>query len=91
MEVALPKFKSLSAHGRGTFELLRGRLALARGTSENAATAGRAALSQFRTAAAPWWIAKAIRLIERAGGADESLVEEAMEIERGLRATGPTA
>jgi hypothetical protein len=90
MEAALPKFKSLSAQSRGTFELLRGRLALARGDSGEAAKAGHAALDQFRISAAPWWMAKALRLIERAGAADDGLLAEASEIERRLGAVAPT-
>ena len=91
MEAALPKFKSLSAHGRGTFELLRGRLASARGDSAEAARAGHAALSQYRISAAPWWMAKALRLIERAGAADQQMLDEVAAIERGLGAARPTA
>jgi class 3 adenylate cyclase len=84
----MPKVTHL---GLGTYELMRGRLAAARVESDDAATAGRAALDHFRTSAAPWWMAKAIRLIERAGGADDGLLAEVSEIERALGATTPTA
>ena len=89
MEAALPRYQGLSSLGRGTFELLRGRLALARGARDDASIAARAALEQFRRSQAPWWIAKAIRLLERAGSADYQTVSEVFEIERRLGATEP--
>jgi class 3 adenylate cyclase/tetratricopeptide (TPR) repeat protein len=91
MSEALPRYKSLSSLGRGTFDLMSGRLAAARADSAAATIAGQAALAHFRRSNAPWWIAKAIRLVERAGSADYQLLTEAFEIERRLGAVQPTA
>ncbi len=91
MTAALPRFPKASALGLGTHLLMQGRLALARGERDGAEAAGRAALERFRTSNAPWWIAKAMRLLERAGAADEELVREVEEIEARLGAVGPTA
>lgn len=90
MTSARPGFMNPTSLGLGTYELLRGRLALARADSATAAEAGEGALERYRISAAPWWMAKAIRLLERAGAADQSLTAEAEEIEKGLGATGPT-
>jgi hypothetical protein len=49
-----------------------------------------AALDHFRTSDAPWWKAKAIRLLERSGSANSQLIEEVEQIERALGAVGPT-
>jgi hypothetical protein len=88
---AMPRHAGVSSLGRGTYELLRGRLYLARGDNEAAAAAGNAALDAFRISDAPWWMAKAIRLLERAGAADYGLLAEVLEIERALGAIAPTA
>ena len=88
---ALPRYRSLSSLGRGTYELMRGRLALARGETDPAVEAASAALDGFRVSDAPWWMAKAIRLLERAGAADYGLLAEVFEIERALGAAAPTA
>jgi len=69
---------------------MRGRLAHARGDSSGAAAFGREALEHFRTSATPWWVAKAIRLLERNGTADPRLIDEAVDIERRLGAVAPT-
>jgi len=87
----MPTLPRVSSLGRGTHELLRGRLALARGEAGVASSAAGAALERFRLSAAPWWMAKAIRLLERSGAADHRLVGEAFEIERRLGAVRPTA
>ena len=89
MTEAVPRFKDRSQLGRGSYELLRARLAAAQGDRETAAAAGRLALEKFRQANAPWWMAKAIRLLERAGAADYGLVGQAFEIERRLGALAP--
>jgi hypothetical protein len=89
LDQAVERRPGVTRLGHGTHELLRARLALARGDDGAAAQAARAALDHFRGAQAPWWIAKAIRLLERAGAADEPLITEAAGIERRLGA-GPT-
>ena len=88
---ALPRYTNVSHLGRGSYELLRARFAVATDDPDTAALAGRQALEHFRIAGAPWWMAKAIRLLERAGAADYALVSEAFEIERQLGAVAPTA
>jgi hypothetical protein len=70
---------------------MRARLTLAKGEMARAAELATAALARFRSSEAPWWIAKALRLLERAGGADERSVAEAQRIEAALKATAPTA
>jgi hypothetical protein len=52
--------------------------------------AGRIALDRFRVSDAPWWKAKAIRLLDRCGAADEQLVAEVERIEHNLGAIAPT-
>ena len=76
--------------GSGTYELMRGRVALARGEREAAIQAGTKALAHFRLSNAPWWKAKAIRLLERAKAADIQLLAEVQEIERRLKVIRPT-
>jgi class 3 adenylate cyclase len=88
---ALPRFQNVSRLGHGSYELLRARLSAAQGDDGAAAITGRAALEHFRAAGAPWWVAKAIRLLERANSADYALVGEAFEIERHLGAIAPIA
>jgi hypothetical protein len=88
---AMPGHVDVTSLGRGTYELLRGRLALARDEKDPAAEAANAALDAFRVSDAPWWMAKAIRLLERAGAADYGLLAEVFEIERALGAVAPTA
>jgi class 3 adenylate cyclase len=90
MTAALPRYPRISRIGWGSYELLRARLAHARGEA-GAVAAGQAALDHFRASTAVWWMAKAIRLIERAGGADAALLAEATDIERQLGATAPSA
>jgi len=91
MTVALPSYPTVTSLGLGTYELMRGRLAAARDDSETAVSAGRAALEHFRGGPLPWWTAKALRLLERVGGASYDEVGEAFEIERQLGAVRPTA
>lgn len=76
--------------GNGTFMLMHGRLSLARSDRDAAAAQAAAALEDYRQSSAPWWIAKAIRLLERAGAADRHLIFEVQDIERRLGATAPT-
>ena len=91
MTAALPRYPTVTALGRGTYELMRGRLSSAHDERDEAVDAGRAALGMFRASNAPWWTAKALRLLERAGAASYDELGEAFEIERRLGAIGPTA
>jgi class 3 adenylate cyclase/tetratricopeptide (TPR) repeat protein len=91
LEEALPRYANVSSLGRGTHQLLRARLTAARGEQDQAASAGRAALDHFRQSSAPWWMAKAIRLLERSAGAGDELIGEVEQIESRLGALGPTA
>jgi len=90
MEAGVAGWNEPSALAVGTYDLMRGRVAHATGDDAAAAASGNEALARFRVSNAPWWIAKAIRLLERAGGADASLVEEAEGIENALGAVEPT-
>jgi tetratricopeptide (TPR) repeat protein len=73
--------------GKGAHALIEARLHLAEGRRELASTlAGRAA-ETFRTCPAPWWLAKAIRLLEAAGTASPSLTTEGAQIEQALGVT----
>jgi hypothetical protein len=81
----------VSRTGLGIFELMRGRLAEAHGDRDDSAAAARSALEHFRHGPLPWWMAKAIRLLERVDAADYELVSEAFEIERSLKAIAPTS
>ena len=91
MTAAVPGFTDPTSFALGTYELLRARIALARDDIGLADEAGRAAIARFRTSNALWWIAKSIRLLERAGSSDQQLVAEAEAIETRLGAVGPTA
>jgi hypothetical protein len=91
MGQALLGYSKVTSLGRGTYELLRGRLLLAQGDATGAAEAAAAALDRFRISSAPWWMAKAIRLKLRAGATDARLEEDVTEIERRLGAIAPTA
>jgi hypothetical protein len=79
-----------SSLGLGTHMLMLGRLALAQKQARQASDHALAALDHFRTSSAPWWIAKAIRLIERAGAASGAMLLEVEQIERRLGAREPT-
>jgi len=82
---------STSSHlGRGTYNLMRARLATARGDREAVAEAGTQTLAEFRVSDAPWWSAKAIRQLERARVANSAQVAEVEDIERHLGAIRPT-
>src|SRR4029079_2302992 len=48
MTAAQPRYKNTSALGRGTYQLLRGRLAMAQGDDEQARAAATEALGLFR-------------------------------------------
>ena len=63
--------------GRATFALLCGKLLVARG--EDPSDQASRALAGYRTSQAPWWIAKALRLI-----ATDETVADAVEIEAEL-------
>jgi hypothetical protein len=69
---------------------MQGRVAAARGDKAAAISWANEALARFRVSDAPWWKAKAIRLVERAGGADPELVAEVEQIERSLGVRSPT-
>jgi len=81
---------SVTSLGMGTYNLMRARVASARGELEATLTAATEALARFRVSNAPWWKAKAIRVIERAGATDSALVAEVEQIERALGAIRPT-
>jgi hypothetical protein len=51
--------------------------------------AARSALGPLRRVGAAWWIARALRAIEQAGGATGAEISEAVAIERRLGLTGP--
>jgi tetratricopeptide (TPR) repeat protein len=72
-----------TALSRATEAILRGRLLLARGRMEPAAEAAEQALAEA-VDRAPWWRAKAIRVLEQAGEADATLLQEAAAIEARL-------
>ncbi len=79
--------RSSTVLSRATEAILRARLAFAR------ADVGAAVAAATETVAntlgrAPWWRAKAIRLLEQAGGADPQLTAEAKAIESRLGITG---
>ena len=89
-EAYIDGHSTVSNLGLGTYNLMRGRVALARGDHAAAVTAGSDALTHFRISNAPWWKAKAFRLIERAGAADPVMVAKAEQIEHSLGSNGPT-
>jgi tetratricopeptide (TPR) repeat protein len=68
---------------RATEALLRARLLLARGEDSGAVAEAERALAAT-AASAPWWRAKAIRILQQAGAAAEPLVDEAKSIEARL-------
>jgi class 3 adenylate cyclase/tetratricopeptide (TPR) repeat protein len=72
-----------SALARATEALLRARLLLARGDDLAAAGAADRALAELGDRA-PWWRAKAIRVLEQAGAASPDQLEEARTIEASL-------
>ncbi len=90
MGAALPKYTNVSSLGKGTVQLLRARLMEAQQQPSAAAEAAHAALAEFRVSGAPWWMAKALRVLDRIGSAEPALLSEALEIERLLGTTGPT-
>jgi hypothetical protein len=73
----------------GAREVMRSRLLLARGEAAAATDVARAALPVLRPVRSTWWIAKALRLIERAGGAASDEIDEARSIEVRLGAIAP--
>ena len=72
---------------RATQALLRAKLLLARGDSGASGSEAKRALELLGDEGAPWWRAKAIRALERAGEAGVELVGEAQAIEAGLRSS----
>jgi len=70
--------------GRGTHALIEALLHLAEWRVEPAASTARRAAEAFRRCSAPWWLAKAIRVLEATGAATPELAAEAAEIERSL-------
>jgi tetratricopeptide (TPR) repeat protein len=72
---------------RATEALLRARLLLARGDAAASGTEARRALELLGDRGAPWWRAKAIRALERAGEASVELAGEAQAIEARLRSS----
>jgi class 3 adenylate cyclase len=91
MDGAIGRMAHVTSLGLGTYDLMRGRVALARGEPTIAAHAARSALDRYRASNAPWWTAKAIRLLERTGLADSDMIVEVERIERHLGAISPTA
>jgi tetratricopeptide (TPR) repeat protein len=91
LDEAVARMGSVTNLGHGAHRLMAGRLALARGDRDAAASAGRAALEHFRASNAPWWMAKAMRLVERSGAADDEMLGQVREIEHKLGSAGPTA
>jgi class 3 adenylate cyclase len=75
----------------GNLHLMRGRVAAARGDTSAAVTNATESLAHFRISDAPWWKAKALRLMQRVEAADSALVAEVEQIERALGGAGPTA
>ena len=82
---------TVSSLGRGTYHLMRARVAASRGDHATAVTSATEALASFRISDAPWWKAKAICVLERAGAADQQLLGEVEQIEKHLGAVRPTA
>jgi tetratricopeptide (TPR) repeat protein len=72
-----------TALARAAEAILRARLLLAQDRFEQAVTAAEHALAET-DGRAPWWRAKAIRILERAGMAGGPLVDEATSIETSL-------
>jgi len=70
--------------GRGTHALIEGALALAENRIEAATSSADRATKMFRGCRAPWWVWKALRALESAGGATPDLVREADEIGQAL-------
>jgi hypothetical protein len=66
---------------RGVEALLRASLLLARGEADGAVAQANSALAVIR---APWWRAKAIRVLERAGAAETLQLDEVRSIEARL-------
>jgi predicted ATPase/class 3 adenylate cyclase len=90
---ALARLRSVQSRlggrlGTGMVDLLTARLDETGGTAlpEEAA---RRALASFRQVAAPWWAARAIRVLERTGLAEDDLVAELAAVERRLAANAP--
>jgi class 3 adenylate cyclase/tetratricopeptide (TPR) repeat protein len=71
--------------GRGSHALIQARLDLAESRRDEAADRARHALDGFRRCRAPWWMWKAIRVLESAGAATPDEAEEARSIEATLQ------
>ncbi|MDQ2967314.1 MAG: AAA family ATPase [Actinomycetota bacterium] len=72
-----------TALARSTEALLRARLMLTRAEDVEATAAAERALAELGDRA-PWWRAKAIRVLEQAGAAGADLLEDARKIEASL-------
>jgi tetratricopeptide (TPR) repeat protein len=76
--------------GRGSAGLVESWMLRAEGAAETrVGDVARTALEAFRGVGAPWWIAKAIRTLQRTGLASDQEIDEAASIERALRLPGP--
>src|SRR4051794_1294009 len=83
MRVSLDK-GTPSRLARATEALLRARLSLAHADPDGATAQALRALDLLGEAGAPWWRAKAIRVLETAGAAEPALLDEAKVIEERL-------
>jgi hypothetical protein len=82
--------KPATSHlARGTAAYLRSRLLAVAGSPENggqaAVAAARQALDEFRRSGAPWWTAKALRVLATHGDAGPAEADELAQIETTLR------
>ena len=85
LERAVVAEPTISAFGRGSVLLLRARLLTAQNESLAVVSqAAREALAQFRQAAAPWWIARTLRVLAGVGDASTAEEEELTQISRSL-------
>jgi hypothetical protein len=77
--------------GQAGLRLWEGRLALARGDAPAAGAAARASLAHAARAQAPWWRARALRVLDRAAAATPAERTEAEAIERELGLADPAS
>jgi hypothetical protein len=90
MAAVIKRAAAPTSLGVGTYHLMRARVAAARGNQASAVTSATEALARFAMSDAPWWKAKAIRVLERVGAANRELVTEVERIERLLGARSAT-
>jgi hypothetical protein len=75
---------------RGSADLVESWMLHAEGASaQRVGDAARSALEASRAVGAPWWIAKAIRTLQRTGQASDQEIAEAAATERALHLVGP--